>query len=368
MCPRRRLPSPGDEIAINYGDKSNEELLFLYGFAVPHNPAEVLTLMCPLSPAAEWDAPLRARLLLLARRGLSPRLHLPAADLPAVADAAGKGLAAGLPEGVLETLEVFIMEPQQLARELEAAETAEAAAAAAGSTTASAAAVSASSSSSGSEGSEAEVAGRRMAVLTTLVRLLELKILEMEGGEQGAAEPHLYCTVCMRVARSQVWRLCWLVLLLLLLLPLQSSLSFPLPPLLQAPGCSSTTSSFWGVRAARCRATSGTRSCIASGRSSWRGPTWRRPSSCCSSRWRSCSGCSSSDSSLIAVAWRQRRRVAASGGGGEALPPGGSAPCVLRLLSCCGQCCESSRARSKVPGRDGLVPSNHLGTARETCL
>ena len=91
----------------------------------------------------------------------------------------------------------------------------------------------------------------RMAVLTTLVRLLELKILEMEGGEQGAAEPHLYCTVCMRVARSQVWRLCWLVLLLLLLLPLQSSLSFPLPPLLQAPGCSSTTSSFWGVRAAR---------------------------------------------------------------------------------------------------------------------
>jgi hypothetical protein len=178
-------------MTINYGDKSNEELLFLYGFAVPHNPAEVLTLMCPLPPAAEWDAPLRARLLLLARRGLSPRLHLPAADLPAVADAGSKGLAAGLPEGVLETLEVFIMEPQQVARELQAAEAAEAAAAAAGSAVAvpaAPAAVSA-SSSSGSGASEADVAGRRMAVLTTLVRLLELKILEMEGGEQGVAEP-----------------------------------------------------------------------------------------------------------------------------------------------------------------------------------
>ena len=196
MCPRRLLPQLWrQELTISYGDKSNEELLFLYGFAVPNNPAEVLTLMCPLPPPAEWDALLRARLLLLAGRGLSPRLHLPAADLPAAE--ASQGVAAQLPEGVLETLEVFIMAPERVAAELEAAEAAEAAAAAAtaagsaGAASPAAAAAAASGSSSqgssvsGGKGNEAEVAGRRMAVLTTLVRLLEVKLLEMEGQEEG---------------------------------------------------------------------------------------------------------------------------------------------------------------------------------------
>ncbi|PRW58784.1 ribulose-1,5 bisphosphate carboxylase oxygenase large subunit N- chloroplastic isoform X1 [Chlorella sorokiniana] len=200
VCPRRGVPRPGSEITINYGDKSNEELLFLYGFAVQDNPHEVLTLMCPLPPPAEWDGLLEARLLLLQRRGLRPQLHLPAADLSrlgagedAKAAAAAKAgrvassdevLASDLPDHVLEILEVFVMEPAQVAAELEAPE--------ASSSSASSASASASSSSSGAGAAavggkkgEAEASGRRMALLTTLVRLLELKALEMEDGVEG---------------------------------------------------------------------------------------------------------------------------------------------------------------------------------------
>ena len=31
VAPARFLPAPGQELSISYGDKSNEELLFLYG-------------------------------------------------------------------------------------------------------------------------------------------------------------------------------------------------------------------------------------------------------------------------------------------------------------------------------------------------
>ena len=41
---------PGEELFISYGDKSNEELLMLYGFAAPGNPHEFLMLYCPIPP------------------------------------------------------------------------------------------------------------------------------------------------------------------------------------------------------------------------------------------------------------------------------------------------------------------------------
>jgi hypothetical protein len=31
IVPKRQLPKPGEEVTFNYGNKSNEELLFLYG-------------------------------------------------------------------------------------------------------------------------------------------------------------------------------------------------------------------------------------------------------------------------------------------------------------------------------------------------
>ena len=152
--------------------------------------AQVLTVMCPLPPPAEWDELLQARLLLLQRRGLRPQLHLPAADLSrlgagedakvAAAKKAGQGassdevLASDLPDHVLDTLEVFVMEPAQVAAGLEALD-----ATAGGS-------ASSSGSRSGAK-AEAEASGRRMALLTTLVRLLELKALEMEDPMEGEA-------------------------------------------------------------------------------------------------------------------------------------------------------------------------------------
>jgi hypothetical protein len=157
------MPQPGCEVTIDYGGKSNEELLFLYGFALPRNEAEVLTVVCPLPPPGQWDEQLQARLALLERRGLRPQLHLPAAHLALLGERKAAEHAAGhagaplhlpLPEGVAETLAVFVLEPSQVQQQLVAGEQA---------------------------GSAGEIEGLRLAVLTTLVRLLELKALEMEG-------------------------------------------------------------------------------------------------------------------------------------------------------------------------------------------
>jgi hypothetical protein len=167
VCPRgTRLP-PGTEITISYGDKSNEELLFLYGFALKDNPADTLMVACPLPPdPADWDQTLPARLQLLRNRGLAPQFFLPGAFLDELGAqqaqggrsrtrwwwvvgwllpwtywlkcsgnlgsdsgssskghhrraTAGKVLEGDLPPGVMETLEALVMEPQDLEAELE---------------------------------------------------------------------------------------------------------------------------------------------------------------------------------------------------------------------------------------------------------
>jgi hypothetical protein len=59
------LPQAGEELTISYGDKGNEELLLLYGFAQRHNPHESLMLLCPLPPPEEWDEVFGARMQLL---------------------------------------------------------------------------------------------------------------------------------------------------------------------------------------------------------------------------------------------------------------------------------------------------------------
>jgi hypothetical protein len=58
-------PKTGEELTISYGDKGNEELLLLYGFALPANPHETLMLLCPLPPAEDWDDVFSARMQLL---------------------------------------------------------------------------------------------------------------------------------------------------------------------------------------------------------------------------------------------------------------------------------------------------------------
>ncbi len=77
--PGRGALHAGDEVRINYGDnRSNEELLFNYGFAVRNNDADALMVAPPL-PRDEGDADeaAMARAVLLHARGRAPRAFLP---------------------------------------------------------------------------------------------------------------------------------------------------------------------------------------------------------------------------------------------------------------------------------------------------
>lgn len=68
-----RILNPGDEITISYGSKSNEELLYLYGFTFPINPNDRVTLPVSLSPD---DILLEDKLRLIQELKLPPRLTL----------------------------------------------------------------------------------------------------------------------------------------------------------------------------------------------------------------------------------------------------------------------------------------------------
>lgn len=71
----------GSEVRISYGDKSNEELLFVCGFAVARNPNDLALLAPPLPPAVEVDDVLQMRLALCDELGVEPRTFLPLAAL-----------------------------------------------------------------------------------------------------------------------------------------------------------------------------------------------------------------------------------------------------------------------------------------------
>jgi len=114
----RAWPRRGSEVLIDYGEgRSNEELLFTYGFAIADNPADALLVAPPLpagSPA-EWDAPVLARLALLQAQGLPPRAFLPVAAL------ASQRQARAAVEEALHVLLPFALAETELARALEAA-------------------------------------------------------------------------------------------------------------------------------------------------------------------------------------------------------------------------------------------------------
>jgi hypothetical protein len=63
--PQACCPNTGEELCISYGDKGNEELLLLYGFALPANHHETLMLLCPLPAPDDWDEVFTARMQLL---------------------------------------------------------------------------------------------------------------------------------------------------------------------------------------------------------------------------------------------------------------------------------------------------------------
>lgn len=217
----------GSELFISYGDKSNEELLMLHGFALPANPHDRLMLHCPLPPQAEWDDVMYARMELLQAYGLRPQFFLPHPDQVAAEgeEAAGskaKSTAAKskrsepessppapseashvdappllLPGDVLDTLEVFVLNFQELAVRSKALQTKmdeRRAARAAGSPLPAPSQHSPvldvpalrrrmGAMSAPELRHHLHTMGLRMATLTTFIRLLEIKVVELEGEE-----------------------------------------------------------------------------------------------------------------------------------------------------------------------------------------
>lgn len=98
VCVANNVPAPGEELYISYGDKPNEELLFIHGFADRENKHDVLVLRAPVmngeaagdkksetpkTPETKLALELlaeafTARLTLLKLLGLPPQVVLPA--------------------------------------------------------------------------------------------------------------------------------------------------------------------------------------------------------------------------------------------------------------------------------------------------
>lgn len=62
------------ELTLSYGDKSNEELLFGYGFVLDYNPHEKLTMVIPFAQTGQTQ---ERRVQLLNQLSLSPVITLP---------------------------------------------------------------------------------------------------------------------------------------------------------------------------------------------------------------------------------------------------------------------------------------------------
>jgi hypothetical protein len=145
-------------------------------------------------------------LLSMQARGLTPQLFLSASHLTnhQQAAAAKDGGSSStrrhssiIPAAAREVLEVFVMQKKELFVDLQAAERQQNPAAASSQTSAGSALSSSSQSDSesnvnGEIQARIEALGLSMAVLTTFVRLLELKLVQMEG-EEGTGGALLHC-------------------------------------------------------------------------------------------------------------------------------------------------------------------------------
>ena len=78
-APPNRTMKDGEEIFISYGDKSNEELLFTYGFALKDNAVEErMVFFPPWAGDAEHSEDVKRRIELLRAKGLPQHVVLPA--------------------------------------------------------------------------------------------------------------------------------------------------------------------------------------------------------------------------------------------------------------------------------------------------
>ena len=92
VCPRQQAPAPGQEITIDYGDKSNEQLLLNYGECIC--PA----LPCPALPCIFQQQDFAAHAIcLLAVKWTPPAVCLIVIDAVDVIQAHCCGMASMLP-------------------------------------------------------------------------------------------------------------------------------------------------------------------------------------------------------------------------------------------------------------------------------
>jgi hypothetical protein len=133
VCVRGSVPAPGEELRISYGDKTNEELLFVHGFAERDNPHDKLVLRAPAGRSDEKKSGQRRRRekaekeiaasasldAEIAREAETARAHLlkllglpPQVILPATPPASLKAL----PKDTTDALAVWGATPTQLDR------------------------------------------------------------------------------------------------------------------------------------------------------------------------------------------------------------------------------------------------------------
>jgi len=130
-CKKLATDKGAVEVRINYGDKGNEELLFLYGFSIRDNPHETLMLHFPLFKKEKQESSvLEARIKILTDNDLSPQHFLQRKDLTAYKNTAerqsrwiwGKRTDSSLPSGsvgpfpleTIKTLEVLVMTDKEV--------------------------------------------------------------------------------------------------------------------------------------------------------------------------------------------------------------------------------------------------------------
>lgn len=183
VCSRKYDLRAGHVMHVTPGaDVSTEELLFQYGSLETDPDAEVLMINCPLPEVSEWDAKLKARFVLLQHRGLSPQIFLSRKHLQSIKHTLGtsgkfkarkkacggraEALKMALPPNVFETLEVFVLDQPDVEAALQHLTEEK-------------------YNPPNTEHSEIASSGLRMAVLTTVTRLVEVKLDELESYTKG---------------------------------------------------------------------------------------------------------------------------------------------------------------------------------------
>jgi hypothetical protein len=182
VCSRKKRIAQGEPVTISpWEGLSSEQMIFQYGRVDVDPRDEVLMVNCPLPPPREWTDVLKKKFALLMHHNLRPQLFLSRSHLDSLQKTlATRGKYTGrknqerqrafesmFPSDVLQTLEIFVIDSEEIDARLAEIDGGP------------------NRVESSEVASEMASSGLRMAVLTTIVRLLEVKIEELEGVETG---------------------------------------------------------------------------------------------------------------------------------------------------------------------------------------